>query len=192
MAIQRDWAFCEKCYGLFFNLYPDKGSCPGGRGGHKQAQTGMGYDYMLNHSIPSNQYTQPEWEYCKKCHGMFFNGYPNKGICPSGGVHERHKEGYHFVLKHDTPRLYSNEQPYWDFCIYCQGLFYNGFNKKGSCPASEKVRLLDGDYKHIGGHKRHPEAYNFILTFWTASPPPYPLIAHCGWPPNPSICPGYH
>lgn len=191
MAVQGDWAFCEKCYGLFYNGYERKGRCPGGRGGHKQPQTGMGYNYQLNHSIPGNQYSQPDWEFCVKCHGMFFNGYSG-GTCPAGGVHMRHEQAYRFVLVHDYPELRKGEQPYWEFCVNCHGLFYNGFNDKGRCPATPRVILQNGDRVHIGGHKRHPQAFHFVLRYWMASPPTTDLPAyHCGWPPNPSVCPGY-
>lgn len=95
------------------------------------------------------------------------------------------------VLKHDAPKLYSNEQPYWEFCENCHGLFYNGNNDKGKCPATPRVMLLNGDRVHIGGHKRHPQAFHFVLRFETPAPLGYTLNVGCGWPPNPSVCPGY-
>ena len=42
--------------------------------------------------------TQVAWRFCQKCEAMFFDGYPNKGICAAGGGHEA--EGFDFVLPH--------------------------------------------------------------------------------------------
>ena len=30
---------------------------------------------------------QEQWRYCRKCHVMFYDGYPNKGRCAAGGGH---------------------------------------------------------------------------------------------------------
>jgi hypothetical protein len=39
---------------------------------------------------------QFDWRYCGKCHGLFFDGYPDKARCPAG---EGHKAiGYNFGL----------------------------------------------------------------------------------------------
>jgi hypothetical protein len=37
--------------------------------------------------------TQEAWRYCGKCHGLFFDSYPNKGVCPSGAGHEAISNG---------------------------------------------------------------------------------------------------
>lgn len=42
--------------------------------------------------------TQDNWRYCDKCHAKFFDGYADKGRCPSGGGH--HAQGYNFVLRY--------------------------------------------------------------------------------------------
>ena len=41
---------------------------------------------------------QAAWRFFQKCEAMFFNGYPNKGICTAGGAHEA--TGFYFVLSH--------------------------------------------------------------------------------------------
>lgn len=99
----------------------------------------MGYNYLLDHSVPSNQYYQPQWEFCVKCHGMFFNG--NSG--------------------------------------------------KGRCPGTIYAIRPGGDRVHMGSHERLSNAYHFLLRFQTAPPPPHGVNYACGWPPNPSVCPGY-
>ena len=30
---------------------------------------------------------QDNWRYCNNCHVLFYDGYPNKGVCPAGGGH---------------------------------------------------------------------------------------------------------
>jgi hypothetical protein len=35
---------------------------------------------------PPTPGAQGEWRACKKCSGMFFSGFPEKGACPGGGV----------------------------------------------------------------------------------------------------------
>ena len=42
--------------------------------------------------------TQDAWRYCRKCHVMFFDGFPNKGRCAAGGGHVA--QGFNFVLRY--------------------------------------------------------------------------------------------
>ncbi len=88
---------------------------------------------------------QNEWRYCGKCHGMFYNGYPDKGRCAAGGGHEA--IGYNFVLPHDIPGT-PTAQNEWRYCGKCHGMFYNGYPDKGRCAAG-------GGHEAIG--------YNFVL-----------------------------
>ena len=87
---QYDWRFCNKCSTMFFDGYPNKGSCPGG-GGHAAA----GYMFGLNFQPPSVQH-QRDWRFCNKCEALFFDGYRDKGRCPAGGGHVA--QGYNFHL----------------------------------------------------------------------------------------------
>jgi hypothetical protein len=41
---------------------------------------------------------QGDWRFCAKCEVMFFDGFPNKGVCPAGGPHQA--AGFTFVLPH--------------------------------------------------------------------------------------------
>jgi len=104
IAGQPDWRFCNKCDAIFYNGYPDKGSCPAG-GGH----VAEGYNFVLPHDIapvvvqfPGVQIVgQLGWRFCNKCHAMFYDGFPtSKGICPAGGGHVA--EGYNFVLRYQS------------------------------------------------------------------------------------------
>jgi hypothetical protein len=89
--------------------------------------------------------TQADWRFCHKCNSMFFNGFPQKGICPAGGPHDA--AGFMFFLPHDiqeTPTAQTN----WRFCHKCESMFFDGFPQKGRCPTG-------------GGHEA--AGFNFTL-----------------------------
>ena len=90
---------------------------------------------------------QPDWRYCHKCHGMFFNGFPDKGVCPNGGSHEQ-VDSYNFVLPFDL-EVTPTSQADWRYCHKCHGMFFNGFPDKGMCPNG-------------GGHDQ-AGSFNFVL-----------------------------
>lgn len=89
---QGAWRFCDKCYVLFFDGYPDKKTCPVGDRKHHAA----GYLFVISHDIAGQWDNQTEWRFCVKCQAMHYNGYPNPGRCAGGGLHE--PAGFHFVL----------------------------------------------------------------------------------------------
>ncbi|AXN37246.1 hypothetical protein ACFCVU_24575 [Peribacillus butanolivorans] len=86
------------------------------------------------------------------------------------GAHMRHEQAYRFVIKHDAQQLYSNEQPYWERCVNCQGLYFNDPSNKGKCPAT--TRYIDNtsitnpehgeNWYYSGPHVRDPQ-YHYIL-----------------------------
>jgi len=63
---------------------------------------------------------------------MFFDGAPQKGVCPAGGGHVA--QGFGFVLPHDVPET-GSAQAAWRFCPQCFGMFFDGAPQKGVCPA---------------------------------------------------------
>lgn len=96
---QRRWRRCRDCSVLFFNGYRDKGHCPANARGHVSDGSS---DYVLPHDVPGTPTAQTQWRFCDKCHGMFYDGYADKGRCPAGGGHRA--QGYDFVLPHVRPR----------------------------------------------------------------------------------------
>jgi hypothetical protein len=88
---------------------------------------------------------QKDWRYCGNCHGLFFDGYPDKGRCPAGNGHTA--AGYNFVLPHDIPPA-PDRQNSWRYCGNCHGLFFDGYPDKGRCPA---------------GNGHTAIGYNFVL-----------------------------
>lgn len=132
---QRDWRYCGKCHSMFFDGYSDKGGCPSG-GGH----SAIGYNFSIEYSAGRTQELprrsrQYDWRFCNKCHVLFFDGYPTKGVCARGGGHIA--QGYIFGLWDTSGPTFprSPRQPNWRFCNKCNTLFFDGYANKGSCAA---------------------------------------------------------
>jgi hypothetical protein len=92
---QYDWRFCGKCSAMFFDGYPNKGTCPAG-GAHSAA----GWMFGLVHQSPTG-WQQNEWRFCNKCEVLFYDGYPSKGHCAAGGGHV--SQGYVFYINTRNP-----------------------------------------------------------------------------------------
>ncbi|WP_434415995.1 hypothetical protein [Nannocystis pusilla] len=132
---QEDWRFCRKCFGMF---YAQNGEtvgtvCPSG-GEH--ALQGLNF-YLPNDQMGATDSTgQRDWRFCGKCHGLFWApGNQSLGsVCPAGGEHS--PVGWVFYLPNDHQGGNSSiGQGQWRYCGRCRGLFYNGYNDKGMCPA---------------------------------------------------------
>ncbi len=82
---------------LFFDGDPNnKGTCPGGGGGH----TSLGLIFSLPFDLPDTPNHQRDWRFCGKCMSLFFDGDPNnKGTCPAGLAHG--SIGLDFSLPHE-------------------------------------------------------------------------------------------
>jgi Tachylectin len=84
---QPDWRFCGKCASLFWNGDPNfKGVCP--KDGAPHSPTG--WNFLIPAEELGAQTGQPEWRFCGKCAGLFWDGHAHKGICmgaPGGGFH---------------------------------------------------------------------------------------------------------
>jgi hypothetical protein len=96
---QPQWRFCVQCGSLFFEGDgTNTGVCPGG-GTHLARPRNLRYvipytpDSQGGQQVPrtpGSQDSQQYWRYCDSCHGLFFDGYPSKGICVGsrgGGIH---------------------------------------------------------------------------------------------------------
>ena len=89
--------------------------------------------------------TQDAWRYCRKCHVMFFDGFPNKGRCAAGGGHVA--QGFNFILPYNASET-KQAQAAWRYCDKCHAMFYDGYPQKGACAAG-------------GGHVA--QGFNFVL-----------------------------
>ncbi|HWW48572.1 MAG TPA: hypothetical protein VNZ94_12110 [Xanthobacteraceae bacterium] len=84
---QFDWRYCNKCSVMFFDGYPNKGRCAAGGGHAAQGYMfGLAYTNESKRTPPPGQ-NQNAWRFCGKCSALFYDGYPNKGVCPAGGGH---------------------------------------------------------------------------------------------------------
>lgn len=144
---QASWRYCGKCHAMFYDGYAQKGACPAPVAPVNHGHVAAGYVFSLPHDAPGTNTTQTEWRYCGKCHVMFYDGYPQKGACSSGGGHT--SIGYMFVLPHDVQPS-SKTQAAWRYCDKCHVMFYDGYAQKGACAAG-------------GGH--NASGYNFVLGF---------------------------
>jgi hypothetical protein len=88
---------------------------------------------------------QSNWQFCKKCEGLFFAG-NNLGVCPAGGTHDDSASGG-YVLSDD---LVSGGQSDWLLCSQCQGLFFAG-NNLGVCPTHSDTGSRDYALPQLAG-----------------------------------------
>lgn len=147
---QRDWRFCVKCHGMFFDGYPQKGVCP--VGGEHEAHP-QSFNFVLPHNETGDRGPQ-DCRFCVKCHGLFLDGWPvdatgaplpgvapDRGVCPAGGRHEIDPESYRFLLPHDSTAVQG--QADWRQCRRCRAVFFDGYQHKGLCPAGGKSFALN-------------------------------------------------
>src|SRR5215471_21402101 len=67
-ATQNAWRYCDKCHAMFYDGYPNKGSCAAG-GGHRA----QGFNFILSYNVQETNQKQGAWRYCDKCHAMFYD-----------------------------------------------------------------------------------------------------------------------
>jgi hypothetical protein len=151
---QDNWGHCGNCNLLFFNGGQTKGRCPAfgvpAKNAHVAAKLGSTlkrYQVTYDDSTGSGQ---GDWRFCTKCSVLFFNGYPEKGVCAEDkGGHAA--AGYNFFLYHDrSPSL--DEEDGWRYCGNCHALFTTKFPGAVGCPATGKGHVAAG-YKFVVGRK---------------------------------------
>jgi len=133
-GIQPNWAWCDKCQGLFYQPFQGSSWCPAG-GQHDGSES---HDYYLYYgtSGPSDGLgfpVQPNWAWCDKCQGLFYGPSQSSSYCPAGGRHDG-SESYSYDVPYDQPSGYG-WQADWAWCDKCQGLFYGLFQSSSWCPA---------------------------------------------------------
>jgi hypothetical protein len=153
---QYDWARCQNCNTLFFNGYRNKKGCCAAFGvpttqAHVAERLG---DKAKPYSVAYDDSTGPgqgDWRYCGKCGVLFFNGYPDRGMCAGDGKpHEA--AGWNFFLYHDR-QAHMNEEANWHFCRKCNSLFHMSASNAAGCPRDGKGHEAAG-YKFVVGQKQ--------------------------------------
>jgi hypothetical protein len=158
---QANWRFCTKCYGLFFDGYPNfKGVCPVDSKGHahdaNQPFPPLGwatayihppadFNFALPHDIAADAWHEAGWRYCTRCAVLFRGqqlpgGSFDNGRCPAGGDHT--PAGYLFVLPHRLWQDSRNDRD-WRFCTKCFGMVSTKASGKFWTVASAVVRNSD-------------------------------------------------
>jgi len=91
------------------------------------------------------------WRFCGKCKALYYDGYPDYGVCAAGGGHA--PEGWNFHLPYGVS---GPGQPDWRYCYKCKTLFYDGYDfNKGHCP-------VGGSHAAAG--------FNFVLRYDSDAP----------------------
>lgn len=154
-VFQRGWRECSVCQALFFGD-AGGGLCPGGgrhrdasgrdlmlllRGGAAQAvfdraaAIEANADNVVSAPAPLGgaalgKTAQPDWRWCRKCHGLYF-GRSAVG-CPAGGGHDAEGSAPYFAYFGVQG---AGLQSDWRWCRRCQGMFFGGgVALGGACP----------------------------------------------------------
>jgi hypothetical protein len=122
---QNKWLMCVNCYSLFYNGYSNKGRCPT-KAPHTAGEADHSDGFILTYDSPGPG--QHDWRFCNKCHALFFDGYPQKGVCAAGGGHVA--AGYNFTLRYDAKAEGTKN---WRYCNKCHVLYFENYSKKGLC-----------------------------------------------------------
>lgn len=150
---ERDWRTCGDCKSLV--LATESGRCPArghlinapvdvhvGGGGptiggemRYDAHRPAGDTFWLGHSVwgPNRE---AYWSRCRRCQAIFYDGWDNKGRCPSweSRPHEAVEGDVNHMLQMNVePR--PNQQTDWRFCTKCFCLFFLPHNSDGDCAA---------------------------------------------------------
>ena len=89
------------------------------------SHSGGNHNHARFEVIEKGLQAQSDWRFCRKCHSMFFDGFPGKGLCGAGGGHEA--SGFVFTLPHSFTASREHFQSDWRFCRKCQSMFFDGF-----------------------------------------------------------------
>ena len=129
---------------MFYDEYNPKGKCFDGKGHEAD-----GLLFSLPYGLPASPMIQDNWQYCEKCHAIFYDGSSDKGRCAGAGGHNKQAQfGINFTLSHSVGAT-ASAQSDWRKCKTCQVMFYDGWpHNKGKCP---------GGTGHVG------DTYNFVL-----------------------------
>jgi hypothetical protein len=86
--VQADWAWCDKCQGLFYGPFQGSSLCPAG--GRHDGSESYSYDvpYGQPSSVTGGLNWQSGWAWCDKCQGLFYGPFQGSSWCPAGGRHD--------------------------------------------------------------------------------------------------------
>src|SRR5262245_53182644 len=124
-STERDWRWCSKCQGLW---YEGNGAarCPAGNNHSKKDSDNYSLVYDAT-SAPG----ESNWRRCKRCQGLWFAGNA-VSRCPVGDAHQVDQaDDKDYTIATDAT---GGGQKGWRWCQKCQGLWYGLENTAGKCP----------------------------------------------------------
>jgi hypothetical protein len=115
---------------------------------------GDGGDYTL--TFVARNRGQGAWPFCTRCRSLFFDGFPSKGACPTGGGHAAAASTY--FMPHSRPGPLRGQEG-WRFCHKCFALFSSGEPaNQGRCPVGGSHRARGFEFflphDHVGPGQR--------------------------------------
>lgn len=125
---QKNWFNCTQCHGLFLVTAGFNGICP------KDQRPHAPFNLTIKRfCLPFNSDTigEKNWAKCLNCHGLFYKGSENGGVCPATLGTSGHTAGSgNYTLVFNKPGFPGESG--WMKCSKCGGL-YRGAG--GICPA---------------------------------------------------------
>jgi hypothetical protein len=141
------------------NCYPERWQIPVPKAAKQSAvawqsvcATGLG-SFGGTNTKENAMAPQADWRFCQKCQAMYFDGFPQKGVCAAGDTHQA--AGFNFVLPHDLPSALD-----FDFnpIVFDNGVPVGGF--------SHLTIRQDGSYTFSGHfHDSGADEFNMSLVW---------------------------
>ncbi len=116
-GLQGGWRLCVHCGVLFSERGAQPRPCPAAT-----SHDAIGWEFTLDEAGPETLTIQTHWRQCTKCTALYFDGFPDRGRCPSDGQgHQADDFQPEFQLLHN-PGVDANNRGNLQFCLRCHGL----------------------------------------------------------------------
>jgi hypothetical protein len=95
------------------------------------AAVGVASPALTGTALAASQ--QVQWLWCSRCQGLWYGANETSGSCIATGAGHVITTTDTYVLSYNTGSG-SNLQANWNWCGYCQGLFYGPHQSTSDCP----------------------------------------------------------
>jgi hypothetical protein len=140
---QAAWTWCSNCQGVYWGV----GFCP-----DTVAQfhvVGSDWNYQAPYGTPPSAaagYLQAKWQYCWGCALLYYaprNG--SNGYCAYSGYgasgHSSAGGTYAYYLPHGSGWQGGPMQSNWNWCYYCDTLFFGPNAEQSICPNPDNLGI---------------------------------------------------
>jgi hypothetical protein len=135
LPTQRDWRWCDKCQGLYFDGGWAGSCCPAGDT-HRAANQSHSGNYSLPMDADVAADRQSGWRWCNRCQGLFYGPAITSSRCPAGGTHAAPgQSGSSDYSPFHNVAPDPDRQSDWRWCDKCQGMFFGPGVVNSRCPA---------------------------------------------------------